>query len=123
MALANRQEEIREANGELLGLFYFDIAQGITTSAQETSEMMDEFGWRGGWTIEDNEDLDLLTSHGEGGGLASVFFRRFPIVYVIETATMRIVAGEKLDEYEPQEDGTQQELDVVAECQAIDEAS
>ncbi len=123
MALANRQEAIREANGEILSLFYFDIAAEIVTTAEETSEMMDVFGWRGGWTIEDTEDMDLLSSYGEGGGLASVFFRRFPIVYVIDTSTMTIVAGEKLDEYAPDDTGVAEELGVVAEVQAINNAN
>ncbi|MDJ0764551.1 MAG: hypothetical protein QNJ97_16355 [Myxococcota bacterium] len=121
MALANRQDQIRQANGELIGLFFFDVVLEQILEAKETSEMMDTFGWRGGWRIEDT-NLDIFDSHGDGGGVQTRFLRRFPIVYVIETATMRVVAGEKGDEYNVPDDGGQPlQLDVIAEMQAINQ--
>ena len=121
VALANRQEEIREANGELVGLFYYDVVLQTKLPASETSEMMDKFGWRGGWRMEDldNEDgtMEIFHSAGDGGGIETRFLRRFPIVYVIETATMRVVAGEKLDEFDVTTGGA--ELDVLAEVKRI----
>ena len=103
----------------MLSLFYFDVLQETIQEAQETSEMMDTFGWRGGWRIEDTEELDLLHASGDGGGQESRFFVRFPIAYVLETATMKVVAGEKLFEY----DAEDMELDVLAEVQQINEQS
>ena len=121
MALANRQIAIREANGELIALFYFDVVNEMKQSCEETSEMMDEFGWRGGWRIEDTDEMDIFYSYGTGGDVESRFLRRFPITYIIETSTMKVVAGEKGDEYDPANEGL--ELDVVAEVEAIDQAS
>ena len=83
--------------------------------------MMDSFGWRGGWRMEDTDDMEIFFSYGPGGGVECRFLRRFPIVYVIETSTMVVVAGEKGDEYDPANEGL--ELDVVAEVQTIDAAN
>ncbi|MCP4606027.1 MAG: hypothetical protein GY847_36860 [Proteobacteria bacterium] len=115
MALANRQDEIRDANGEILGLFYYDVVNKQVLGASETSEMMDQFGWRGGWRIEDRNELDLLSAQGKGGGQESLLFVRYPIMFVLETATMRIVAGEKDFKY----DDSKTEIDPIAEVEKI----
>lgn len=115
MALANRQDEIRQANGELIGLFYYDVVQEMILPAPETSEMMDKFGWRGGWRIEDTAILDLKRAQGTGGGQESLLFVRYPIMFIIETATMRIVAGEKDFSF----DSDNVELDPLLEVQKL----
>jgi len=115
VALANRQDEIRQANGELIGIFYYDVVNNVKLPAPETSEMMDKFGWRGGWRIEDTNELDLKRAQGTGGGQESLLFVRYPIMFVIETATMRIVAGEKDFSF----DADDKELDPVAEVQKL----
>ncbi len=97
-----------------MGLFYWDVDQQTVLGAKETSEMMTKFGWRGGWRAEDYE-LTLMEAQGTGGGQESLLFLRYPIVYIIETATMKIVAGEKLFDY----DDDNLELDVLAEVQKI----
>ncbi len=118
--MAELQDEIREENSDMIALYYFSVIQEIPLDCEATSEIVDGIGWRGGWRIEDTH-LDIFYSYGSGGGVESRFIRRLPIVYIIETATMRVIAGEKADEYDYYTGNMV--LDILEEVRAINQNS
>ena len=52
----------------------------------ELSALLDSYGWAGGWRITDDGDSTIWN-----GGCPDCLFRDPPIVFVLETASMRIV--------------------------------
>lgn len=90
MQLGNIESSINAANGQLVGTFYVDNAGNLQSLAQ-VSARMDQYGWSGGWRINDNAQKTLwLAQDGQGNWL----FPAFPSVWVINTVTMEIVASE-----------------------------
>ena len=51
---------------------------------------MDDFGWSGGWRIIDSEDESIWL-----GGYPDYLWSVTPNTFILETATMTIVAAEK----------------------------
>jgi hypothetical protein len=73
-----------------VGVYYADLS-GTMQSVAQVSAKMDQFGWDGGWRINDNAAKTLwLAEDGQGNWL----FSGTPSVWVINTITMEIVASE-----------------------------
>lgn len=60
---------------------------GASLPLDEVSALLDSYGWTGGWRIEDDAAGTIWN-----GGCPDCLFQSPPIVFVLETATMRIVA-------------------------------
>jgi hypothetical protein len=73
-----------------VGVYYADLSGNLQSVAQ-VSAKLDQFGWDGGWRINDNAAKTLwLAEDGQGNWL----FPGTPSVWVINTITMEIVASE-----------------------------
>lgn len=73
----------------------------------EVDALMDSYGWEGGWRIEDDAAGTIWN-----GGCPDCLFQNPPIVFIVETAAMRIVELNPI--------GVE---DVLEAVQAIDEAA
>ena len=60
----------------------------LTLSLEKTSKKLNQYRWKTGWRIEDSEDKAIKYS----GILTAT-----PTVFILETATMKIVAIEPPD--------------------------
>ena len=69
-----------------MGLYVSDEATGEPLPLAEVSALMDSYGWSGGWRIEDDPDGTIWN-----GGCPECLFQNPPIVFVVDTAFMRIV--------------------------------
>ena len=69
-----------------MGLYIDDPVSGASLPLAEVSALMDSYGWEGGWRIEDDADGTIWN-----GGCPDCLFRSPPVVFVLETASMRIV--------------------------------
>jgi hypothetical protein len=70
-----------------VGLYYKDLttAGAETLTLEATSNKMNQYRWEGGYRITESEEEHIYM----GGMLTAT-----PTVFVVETATMKIVAAE-----------------------------
>lgn len=79
----------------------------------DVDAVLDGYGWQGGWRIQEDAGDSI------SGTLAGppYLFEYLPFVFIIDTATMEIVAADSGDAISPIP------VDVVAVVQQIDEGS
>jgi hypothetical protein len=74
-----------------VGAYFAELTNGSSQSLGAVSAKMDQFGWDGGWRINDSAQRTLwLASDGAGTWL----WEGTPFVFVVNTITMEIVASE-----------------------------
>ena len=100
MQVAGQIEDIEDAHGRVVGVYYADNT-GTPLDAESTDLKMDEFGWESGYRISD-ETRELWN--------ATTLWPGAPGVFVVRTEDMQVVASEATGP-----------IDIVAEAAALDQ--
>ncbi len=93
-------DAIEAANGRVVGSYY-GSESGALLPIEEVNQMMDSFGWVGGYRIVDSPSLELWNAMG--------LWPVAPGVFVLRTEDMTVVASE----------ASGVALDLVAEVEAL----
>ncbi len=97
--MAQQIDAIEAANGRVVGSYYGEA--GALLPIEEINQMIDSFGWVGGFRIVDSPSQELWNAMG--------LWPAAPGVFVLRTSDMTVVASEA--------DGIA--LDLVAEAEAL----
>jgi hypothetical protein len=97
-------------NGELVGLYWENMVTYVNQPLSEIDSKLDSYGWQGGWRIQE----DAATSISSTLDSPPYFFDYLPFVFIIDTATMEIVAADSGSAFNPTE------VDILATLQQID---
>ena len=98
-----------EAYGAEKAAVYYNVeTDNANLDPAETSDIVDTYGWDGGWRISDTEEQAIFY-----GGYPDWLWMATPNVFILDAHAMVIVAAEKGE--------TPAQIDVLAEVQAIDE--
>ena len=92
-------DAIEAANGRVVGSYYGEA--GALLPIEQVNEMLDSFGWVGGYRIVDNPSMELWN--------AMDLWPAAPGVFVLSTEDMTVVASE----------ASGVPLDLVAQAEAL----
>ena len=97
--MAQKIDAIEAANGRVVGSYYGEA--GALLPIEEINQMIDSFGWVGGYRIVDSPSKEIWN--------ATDLWPSAPGVFVIRTSDMTVVASEA--------DGTP--VDLLAQAEAL----
>lgn len=97
--MAQQIAGIEAANGRVVGSYYGEA--GALLPIEEINQMIDSFGWVGGYRIVDSASKEIWN--------ANLLWPSAPGVFVIRTSDMTVVASEA--------DGTP--VDLLAQAEAL----
>ena len=64
-----------------MGIYYESIHTGEPQTIAKVSDIMDEYGWSGGWRILDSKKI-----------YSAQLVNDYPSTFIVDTATMRMIA-------------------------------